>query len=227
MAAAIPMIAAALPAVISAISSKFGSKKEKFENKPTLRKDQEPLYRQLQAAGMGQGAGGAFGESADYYRNLLSNQPQDFESFAAPEMRRFNEQIIPGLSAQFAGLGSGALSSSAFRNAAIGAGTDLSERISAIRANLRQGAAQGLQNIGQFGLSPFSGNVYRPPTTGPSSAFAPATGNLMAQGIYDYTKTLGQQKPAAAQAAPASGGTAGQNPTGPMYQTSQNLNPNY
>src|SRR6185503_11605046 len=106
----------------------FGSP-ETRENVSTLRKEQEPLYQQLTKAGMQKGAGGAFGDAADYYRGLLSDESPDMEAFAAPEMRRYREQIVPELSEQFAGMGSGGLSSSGFRNAQMGAGTDLSERL--------------------------------------------------------------------------------------------------
>ncbi len=112
--------------------------------------------RNLENAANQRGAKGAFGTSADYYRDLLSNENADLQAFQAPEMRRFNEQIIPDLAEQFAGMGSGGLSSSGFRNAAVGAGTDLSERLGAIRAALRQQGAEGLQQIGQQALNPHS-----------------------------------------------------------------------
>lgn len=153
---------------------------ESFEEQSLLRKEQEPLYQQMINAGMGEGAGGAFGESADYYRNLLSNDSEDFNSFAAPEMRRFNEQTIPGLSEQFAGMGAGGLSSSGFRNAAVGAGTDLSERLGAIRAQLRQQGAQGLQSIGQQGLGQYKENIHRPRQPGIIEQFAPIAGQVAA-----------------------------------------------
>ena len=129
------------------------------ENVSTLRPEQEGLYNQLVGAGKGQGAGGAFGTAADYYRNLLSDNSADFQAFAAPEQRRFNEQTIPDLAEQFAGMGAGGLSSSGFQNAAVGAGTDLAERLGSIRANLRQSGAQGLQGIGQAGLQNYSQNM--------------------------------------------------------------------
>lgn len=155
----------------------FEGTPEKHERVSTLLPEQQELYKQLQAAGMGEGAGGAFGESADYYRNLLSNNPEDMNAFAAPEMRRFNEQIIPGLSEQFAGMGAGGLSSSGFRNAAVSAGTDLSERLGAMRAQLRQQGAQGLQSIGQQGLGNFSQDVMtQPGTQGFLSSAAPGVG---------------------------------------------------
>lgn len=152
----------------------FVGSPEKRENVSTLRPEQEQLYQQLQNAGMGKGAGGAFGESADYYRNLLGNSDEDFNAFAAPQMRQFNEQTIPGLAEQFAGMGSGGLSSSGFQNAAVGAGTDLSERLGALRAQLRQSGAQGLQGIGQQGLQNFSQNQVT--QQGTEGMLAPALG---------------------------------------------------
>ncbi len=157
---------------------------EKRENVSTLRPEQEPLFEQAVNAGLGEGAGGAFGSSADYYRDLLSNDSQTMNQLSAPEMRRFNEQTIPDIGEQFAGMGSGGLSSSGFQNAAIGAGTDLSERLGAIRASLRQQGAQGLQNIGQMGLNNYSQNmVTQPGSEGFLSSVAPAAGTAIGTAI--------------------------------------------
>lgn len=132
---------------------------EKRENVSTLRPEQEQLYNQLQQANLQPGAGGSFGTAADYYRGLLSDNNADMGAFAAPELRRYNEDIVPGLSEQFAGMGAGGLSSSGFRNAQVQGATDLSERLAQIRANLRQSAAQGLQGIGMAGLQNYSQNM--------------------------------------------------------------------
>jgi hypothetical protein len=157
---------------------------EKHKRVSTLLKNQQPIQQQLSNAAQNAGAGGAFGDAADYYRNNLSNNSADFQSFAAPEMRRFNEDIIPGLSEQFAGMGSGGLSSSGFRNAAVNAGTDLSERLGAIRANLRQQGAQGLANIGQQSLGNYSQDVVtQPGTEGLLSSLAPAIGTAAGTAI--------------------------------------------
>lgn len=154
---------------------------EKRENVSTLRPEQEPLLQQGINAGMGTGAGGAFGESADYYRNNLSDNPADLAAYAAPALRQYNEEIVPGLSEQFAGMGAGGLSSSGFRNAQIQGATDLSERIGQIRANLRQQSAQGLQNIGQIGLGNYSQNmVTEQGTQGLLPQVAPAIGTAAA-----------------------------------------------
>ena len=160
----------------------FGSP-EKHERVSTLLPNQQALQEQLSNAGMAPGAGGAFGAAADYYRGNLSENPADMAAFAAPEMRRFQEETIPGLSEQFAGMGAGGLSSSGFRNAGINAGTDLAERLGAIRANLRQASAQGLTNIGQMGLQNFSQDVMtQPGSQGFLSQIAPALGT--AAGAY-------------------------------------------
>jgi len=157
---------------------------EKRENVSTLRPEQEALYEQLVNAGKGEGAGGAFGTSADYYRNLLSDNSADVGAFAAPAMRQYNQEIVPGISEQFAGMGAGGLSSSGFRNAQVQGGVDLAERLGAMRANLRQSGAQGLQNIGSQGLQSFSQNmVTEPGTEGLFGSIAPAIGTALGTAV--------------------------------------------
>ena len=175
-------IAAATTAASKGAESFFSGTPEKRENVSNLRRSQEPLYRQLQRTARGEKNEGAFGDAAKYWQDILANDPEAMAAFEAPEMRKFNEQIIPGLAEQFAGMGAGNLSSSGFRNAAVGAGTDLSERLGAIRANLRNQAATGLFNLGQAGLQSFSS----PTTTqqgseGFASAVAPGVGNAVTQ----------------------------------------------
>lgn len=159
-------------------------------------KNQQPLYQQYQNAMMNQGAGGASGAAADYYRDLLSNDSQTYNQMAAPEMRQFNEEIIPGLSEQFAGMGSGGLSSSGFRNAAVGAGTDLSERLGAMRAQLRAQGAQGLSQMSQFGLQDFS--TVTPGQAGFFQQIAPAAGKIAgnaADAYFNQQGAAGLNKP--------------------------------
>lgn len=169
---------------------KFNAKAKEFlfgspgriEQVSNLRPDQEPLSEQLVNAGLREGAGGAFGDAADYYRGLLSDNSADYNAFAAPALRQYNEDIVPGLSEQFAGMGAGGLSSSGFRNAQVQGATDLSERLGALRAQLRQSGAQGLANIGQMGLQNFQQNYEVPGTPGFLSSIAPAVGT--AAGAY-------------------------------------------
>jgi len=165
-----------MPGLFKSIRNFFTGTPEKRENVSTLRPEQEDLFQQLQRSGTQRGAGGAYGTAADYYRDLLENGEEDFDRFAAPQLRQYNQDIVPGLSEQFAGMGAGGLSSSGFRNAQIQGATDLSERLGAIRANLRQAGAQGLQNIGQQGLQNFSQNMVTQPGT--QGMLAPALGAL-------------------------------------------------
>lgn len=134
--------------------------KGKFSQRSTLGPEQQGLYDQLLRAAQGKSSKGSFGQAGQYYRDLLSNDSDTYDAMQAPELRRFREETIPELSEQFAGMGSGGLSSSGFRNAAVNAGTDLSERLGAIRAQLRQQGAQGLQSLGQQGLQPTNENIY-------------------------------------------------------------------
>ena len=131
------------------------------ETVSNLLPEQEENFRQQQA-----GANGTYGAVSNYHMNNLSDNPADFNAFAAPELRRFNEEIIPGLSEQFAGMGSGGLDSSSFRNAAVNAGESLSERLGRIRADLRQHSADALQGIGHQALENHSTQVQTPGTEG-------------------------------------------------------------
>lgn len=167
----------------------FEGTPEKRKNVSLLRPEQEPLYQQLVNAGMNQGAGGAFGQAADYYRDLLQNydDQKNYNDLSAPVMRQYNEDIVPGLSEQFAGMGAGGLTSSGFRNAQLQGATDLAERLGSLRAQLRQqgeqmrmGAAQGLAGIGQAGLQNFSQNmVTQPGSPGFLANMAPAIGTAL------------------------------------------------
>lgn len=181
-------IGTGIGAVVGGLGGLFGggSQSGSFKQRPLLAKQQRPIFNQLTNAAQNRGAGGAFGDSADYYRDLLSNNSQDFNAFAAPEMRAFNEETIPGLAEQFAGFGSGGLNSSGFRNAATNAGVSLQERLGAIRAGLRQQGAQGLMNLGQQSLgTQFTGNMYRPPAEGGFSSFGQGLGNIGTQFVSD------------------------------------------
>lgn len=164
----------------------FGSP-GKQKNVSTLRPEQEGLYQQLIEATKNRGAGGAFGSASDYYRGLLDDSGQDYQAFAAPIMRQYQEDILPSISEQFAGMGSGALSSSGFRNAQVQGATDLSERLASLRASLRQSGAQGLSNIGQLGLSPYSQSMMTTqPTKGFLGSISSGFGNAFGQALGNW-----------------------------------------
>lgn len=149
-----------------------------FSQQSTLGKEQLPLYDQLRAASQRPGAGGAFGEAADYYRDLLSDNSSTYNQMAAPEFRRFREQIVPELSNQFAGM-HGYYGASGHQRANQNAAVDLSERLAALRAQLRQQGASGLMNIGQQGLSNFHQNFYHQREPGFLEQIGPAVGSAL------------------------------------------------
>jgi hypothetical protein len=163
-----------------------GGYEQRFSGGP----EQRNVYNQLTNAAQRPGAGGAYGDSADYYRNLLSGNPSQLQAMIAPDIRQFNQQTIPGLYEQFAGLGAGATSGSGFQNAALQAGTDLQERIAALRAQLQMQGAQGLSNIGQQSLGQYFTNSYTPRSPGLLEQFAPAIGQIGAAGLAGSTGGL-------------------------------------
>jgi len=123
----------------------------------------QQAWESLNASTQGRGAGGTYGQVADSYRDLLSDNSADAQAFEAPLRRQFSEDILPQLAENFAGMGSGALNSSSFRNAGVRASTDLAERLGAIRAGLRQQGREGLSNIG---LQNIQNAPFRPETSG-------------------------------------------------------------
>lgn len=180
-----PIAREILPEDLSGLRNFFMGTPESFEQKSTLSPEQQKLFKQLMAALQGQGAGGAFGSAADYYRGLLSDNSADIEAFAAPELRRFRQETMPGLAEQFAGFGagSGLLGSSAFKNASAMASTDLGERLAAMRAQLRMQGAAGLSNLAQQGFQPIVQNIHRPRQPGFLESAAPAIGTAVGAAV--------------------------------------------
>lgn len=208
----------------SGVKDFFLGKPGYTEQLSTLDPRQRGLSDQLQNALSAPGAGGTYGDVADYYRGLLSNQGGDFDAYANPELRRFNEDTIPGLAEQFAGMGSGGLSSSGFRNAATSAGTDLGERLGAIRAQLRQQAAQGLTGLGSQGFAPTQENVQYNPTQGFISQIAPALGGAIGAGSLGGTlSSLFSREPRAGGV--STGDTIQQGRGGQYPQVNKQYNP--
>lgn len=88
-----------------------------------------------------------FQQGQTYYQGLMQPGSEAYQNFAAPEMRQFNEQIMPGIAEQFAGVGG--LSSSGFQQQAAQAGTGLAERLAALRSGLQMQGAQGALQYAQ------------------------------------------------------------------------------
>lgn len=130
----------------------FGSKPS-TKQMAAMSPQQMGVLNQLLSLLGNQGTSGA-GSAFDYYSDLLGGGGDAYSAFSAPYMREFQEQIVPGLAEQFAGVG--ALSSSAFPQALSQAGAGLQEKLAALRGNLQMQGAQGLmsgyQGLSQLGL---------------------------------------------------------------------------
>ena len=89
------------------------------------------------------------------------------DAFAAPYMRQFNEQVVPGIAERFAGMGSeGSLSSSGFQQSLGQAGSRLSESLAAMREGLGQQALGMLPQFIGLGSQPTYQSLYQQPTRG-------------------------------------------------------------
>lgn len=102
----------------------LGNKKDKVTQYPTLSPEQQAFQDKI--LGM---LGGQLGE-------------ENFETFAAPYRREFEEQTIPGIAERFGGLG--ALSSSGFQQSLGQAGAGLNEKLAALQQSLKQQKFQQL-----------------------------------------------------------------------------------
>ena len=125
----------------------FGTK-DSFQQTPTLTPQQQQLINQLIG-----GLGGPTGQGIDLISQLLGGNQEFLKQLQAPEIRRFEEQTIPGLAERFSG--AGAQESSAFKQALGGAGAGLSENLAAQSGQLGMQAQQtGLQGLlSMLGLS--------------------------------------------------------------------------
>lgn len=134
-----------IPALISGLSaagSQFGKKGEEFQKLPTMNEGQQGFQKML--LDLLSGKEGQQGGPLGYLQELLSGSPESSAAFKAPIKRQFNEEIVPGLAEQFAGMGAGAQSSSGFQQALGSAGAGLSEKLASLRGGLRM---QGLQSM--------------------------------------------------------------------------------
>lgn len=121
------------------------------EKLPTLSRQQKLQQRTMQKSLRPEGQlGSAYGGALDLLKQYINPESPMFKSLAAPHMRQFQEQTIPGLAEQFAGMGAmgGGLSSSGFGQSLGAAGAGLQERLAALQAQIQQQAVQGI--LGQY-----------------------------------------------------------------------------
>ena len=132
----------------------FGSK-PKIKQQNMLSPQQTTYHNSLL-----QGLAGPQNAGLSYLMKLLSGDEEAFDEFADPELRRFQEEILPMISERFAGLG--ALNSSGFQNATLGAGRQLTENLARLRGELKQNALGTLGNFTNQALQPHQASYQTP-----------------------------------------------------------------
>jgi len=110
----------AIPAILGLLgfgASKMGNKKESVKQYPTISPEQQAFQNKI--------------------LQMLGGQLEvpDFETFAAPYKRQFQQETIPGIAERFAGLGG--LSSSGFTQSLGQAGAGLNEKLAALQEGLK------------------------------------------------------------------------------------------
>lgn len=129
MAAALPYLIPLLLGGLSYAAGKKGEKQPKATQYPLLSPEQTAFQNKIL-----QMLGGNLGEFEDY------------ETFAAPYKRQFNEETVPGIAERFAGLGG--LSSSGFTQSLGKAGAGLNEGLASLFEQMKQQRFQGLLPYG-------------------------------------------------------------------------------
>jgi len=187
------IISALLPGLISggigALGSMFGEKKvsPEYEKISRYSPEQEAYINQI-ANRLGVPTDRLF----DYIQDLLSDDPKALERFSAPAMRQFQEQIIPDIAEQFAGRGVTPYQSSAFQRSLGEAGAGLSERLAAMREQLRPQAASILSGLQGLGMTPTFALQEPGYETTPLGAFAKGFASSGGSFLGDIASQLGQ-----------------------------------
>lgn len=198
-----------IAAIVGALTSAAGGVSSMFSKPQQNKARQFPslLPESMQAV---RGAAGGFGQALpqglEYLQGLLGNSQESMDTFQAPYMRMFNEQIVPGIAERFSGLGAGAQSSSAFQQSLGQAGAGLSEMLASLHQNMKGNALSQLFNLGNLGTTQaFSTGIEQTPRSR-GDIFGEALGgigsSMMSQGLKRMPLTWGNNSPAPA-AAPA------------------------
>ena len=167
-----------MPSLIDTI---FGTSQKQEEISRFTPEQQQVLEQMLQLVS---GSGGLQAGLGNLL-NILGGSDEAFSAFEAPIKRQFQEEIVPGLSEQFAG--AGALDSSAFGHALGRASEGLSETLAAQRADLQQSSLQQLLELLGIGLQPQFDTAVTPGTPG-------ILGSAVSGGLGAFGSYLGAKK---------------------------------
>ena len=126
-----------------------GDKIEKLDNmNPQQNQLLSHILSSLGMMGQG-GQGGNYGMAQQRLGEQLGGGQEDYDRFAEPYMRAFNEQTLPDIAERYAGIGGvGALSSSGFAQSLGAAGGQLQSNLAQQYGNRQQNAIQSA--FGQY-----------------------------------------------------------------------------
>jgi len=133
------------------------------------------------------GLGMPMGSGLEYLQQILSGDPEAFAAFEAPIKQQFEQEVIPGISERFAGMGTGgAQDSSAFQQTLGRAGKELSTQLGALRAGLKNQALQQLQGLTGQGFQTGIENLYDPGSYGLVGGFLEGAGEGAGKAATSY-----------------------------------------
>lgn len=109
-----------------------------------------------------------------YLSSILQGGPEAFSAFEAPYIQQFNQQTIPQLAEQFAGVGG--LSSSAFGNQLASAGSNLQNQLATLHSGLKM---QALPQALQYAQQPYANKLAGLGVRAFENQEQPATGGVL------------------------------------------------
>lgn len=189
-------IGAGVGGLFGGIAGLFGSKNNKrpesggYEQVPTKTPEQQRGLSQIlgNLNQMG-GPNGSYGRAQNYLSSILQGGQEGYDEFSQPYLQQFEQQIIPGLTERFAGLGGGMGggigSSSGLGQAIGGAGANLQAQLAQLYSQRQMQASGAItdqyNNLANLGLNQNQfENVYRDEGESPLGGIA---STLSEQGI--------------------------------------------
>jgi hypothetical protein len=104
------------------------------------------------------------GQGGDYLSGLFDMSSEGQDAFAAPFMRQFEEQTIPGIAERFTAMDG--QRSGAFGQQLGQAGAGLQENLASLQGQLSQSGLNSLMQLLQQSMSPSLENIYKPGSSG-------------------------------------------------------------
>lgn len=115
-------------------------------------------------------------DAIEYYKKIISDDPEAFADFERPYMEQFEQETIPSILERINASSGMNKYSGAVTQQLAQAGRGLSTNLASLRANLKNNAIQGLQNYSEMGLREKRTPYTQEGTKGAFGLLAPAAG---------------------------------------------------